>query len=770
MTLSNSGDNNKPGNSATSVSVNASAGAGEKLLAVVKQHQLVLQRQELSLAEQLFAYGSMLSILVNPKNQAIIASLGVEMSDELRRHTFTTLVEYQRQTGLSLPQLFAQVCGLDSTSLADQTEAQAAFFYSSNDEAKTGLGGMEMEEGGAAVGVSNNPKRWTQARLLELVNSPLDSGEISRIRGRTYKEQVYLHNVSKTEQVVQLLGKYGQLTMYQMVGLLLNQETGDSQAVPWSLFVRVREATQALKLKELISASPVTGWEGLTNFNLWHLTHPGKLYYGLLNRVDNASLPQAQSGLLEHSYGINQVLASLSAACAMTTRLGVLDRLVQSIPHQDAEVAGFKLENNKGRPVNNTSSNSEELVYPIVSLEPVLVASRTPQSVPAPPTSKKERQKARQSGNDTSSLYSCRLELSHSEPVIELGQDGRKNIRPDAMGSLIYDTELVLPSVSSAANLYQPVLTGIASKKQAMAQLQREQSVSEIGRASLTTATINTPVTTTIKLSSTSTAINLPAALTEEAEFTGSASTGRQYWPFLLEYDRGTESSSFFAEKVEAYSSLYNTFQLAWPLQWGGKFPVILVVTEGGPRYLASLMTAVRRALVELRERKTAAKRLGSWWFTCTNWFAQVYGQYLTPQELAKWERHIYPSIAASNARFNSFATTATGSRGIQHQSREHSREKQGQPLPKTKSTGVISQTTLLEVASQEEHQLAAKLSLGPTPHIWLHLDTPVNQEELASVTKYLYLSAQKRASSQPPKLFSHMRSFPIPHVFNDLM
>jgi len=306
----------------------------------------------------------------------------------------------------------------------------------------------------------------------------------------------------------------------------------------------------------------------------------------------------------------------------------------------------------------------EHIVSTVLKENPNLnVANRT--GVEIPPVSLiKSLEWARQSKNiprAAETAFGCQVELMRPGTALEIGQTDRKAIVPDGMGKIIFDSDFPLPTIISSCNLKG-----------------------------------------------------------DEAQFPGSETNGRYYWPFILEYDRATEGAEFFAEKVEAYSRFYNTVQTAWPVEWGNKFPTILVVGEGSPVHLITLMAAIRMALAKIKQNNPANKRLGNWWFTSAVWFHEVYKQYLETETLTNWGKQIYPSGAKSG-------------RGRKPKAEV------------TKSPG--------------------KLTLSPDPHIWLPLDKKLESYDVKSITNYV-----TGEISQPPKIMKELKALPLPAVLNQLV
>jgi len=306
----------------------------------------------------------------------------------------------------------------------------------------------------------------------------------------------------------------------------------------------------------------------------------------------------------------------------------------------------------------------EHIISTVLKENPSLnVANRSGVEIP-PVNLTKSLEWARQSKTRKPSEiagFGCRVEFMRVGTALEIGQTDRKAIVPDGMGKIIYDSDLPISTITQACNL-----TG------------------------------------------------------DEAQFPGSGTSGRHYWPFILEYDRATETSEFFAEKVEAYSRFYNTVQTAWPVEWGNRFPTILVVGEGSPVHLITLMAAIRMALAKIKQNNPATKRLGNWWFTSADWFHGVYKQYLETETLTNWGKQIYPS----------------GAKLVRGRK------------PKAEVT-----------------KSPVRLTLSPDPHIWLPLDKKIERYDVMSISNYV-----AGEISQLPKIMKELKALPLPAVLNQLV
>ncbi len=387
----------------------------------------------------------------------------------------------------------------------------------------------------------------------------------------------------------------------------------------------------------------------------------------------------------KHSFGINQVVTALVAVSATSSRLGLIEQIARqvvkvqpnlNVATSHANLGPSSASSNTAKGKGEGESESELAQIPALILGQVSQLVRTP----------KPKVKALPEFG-----LGCHLEMTSHTSLVISNHSSRNAIRPDAMGRIAYDTELVLPTILKAANI-------------------------EVD--------------------------------SEEAEFTSSTSTGRHYWPFVLEYDRATETSEFFATtKAEGYTQLYNTIKTGWPLEWGSKFPVILVVSEASPSYLLSLITAVRTQLIRLKERFPQHRQPRQWWFTCSEWFNQVYQPYLDPGYLTGWYNEVYPALSSSAgigaARSVAKTSTSSGPSGSGE-----------------------------EASSQPK----AKLNLAPDPRIWLPLDTKMERNELTEFSRYLkkVSSSSKSgpAATLPalPKASSRLRALPLPLLFNHSM
>jgi|GEM_PF-1998067 len=586
----------------------------ETLLTKIRGFQHTFKDQATQPGTRLLAFGNAIGLMVFPKNQPILDNLGAEAVLALRQEFMHLALEQYA----NLPSLYAESVGLE---MPPEPVQEAV---------------SEKEDSENVVEVAPDIKRWTRQNVVNWVNTPLDPEKLTKITGHTGRKDklTHLHNIPKVDTVVELLGRYGLMTTYQVVATLLNQENSDSTAIPLSIFSRAREALRILELKELVAGTEVTGWDK-GSLKFWRLLPPGKIYNAIITDQPNPSAQEltAKAVQLQHFFGTNQVLSSIAAVAVVANRLGVFEHVVSTVL--------------KENPRLNTSDRSG-LDIPAVKMAKSLEWARQP----------KNKQ-------PTETAFGCRVELMRSGTALEIGQIERKAIVPDGMGRIIYDTDLVIPTLIQACNLDD-----------------------------------------------------------EESTFSGSSVTGRHYWPFILEYDRSTEGVEFFAEKVEAYSRFYNTIQTAWPLEWGDNFPVILVVVEGSPVRILTLMTAIRTALFKLQQINPANKRLGNWWFTSTEWFHEVYQAYLDPAGVTAWHKKVYPG-----------RTT---------------RPKGGGRSPKPGTAAAAVKPKIIKI--------------GTEPRIWLPLDTSLEKYDLLAVSKYL-----KGEVTQRPSKMSLMKALPLPAVLNEL-
>jgi len=145
---------------------------------------------------------------------------------------------------------------------------------------------------------------------------------------------------------------------------------------------------------------------------------------------------------------------------------------------------------------------------------------------------------------------------------------------------------------------------------------------------------------------------------------------------------------------------------------------------EGSPVRILTLMTAIRTALFKLQQSNPANKRLGNWWFTSTEWFHEVYQDYLNPLVVSEWYKKVYPGRAT--------------------------RPKGSGRSPKP---GVATASAKPKITK-----------IGTEPRIWLPLDTSLEKYDLLAVSKYL-----KGEVTQRPGKMSLMKALPLPAVLNEL-
>ncbi len=672
-------------------------GTGEKLLAIIPQYQANLARPTATPGEQVVALCNLISIVTNPKNQPfLLKQLEATTLQELQQTTLQAALTYHRQ----LPALMAQALGLSLTDYLD-TAVVADTGGESEHGSRVAVANKKREAGeGEGEGEAETdpetekPRRVTRAKVAEMVNTPIDPQTYYRLTGWKRTKPVYISSNERIPKLTQLLAEYGALSVYQLTALLSNQDAAQTAGLkPRSILKLVRQGLSLLAYKELVITYPVASpAHPRRAVKLWQLSRAGELYYTML--TDGATALSADSPDAElqtkHNFGTNEVVTALVAASATASRLGVIEQIARQV--LKAQPSLNMIEDttaNSGPGKGKSEGKSEgpgekELELPEI---PALVLGQINQLVRTP----KPKVKAL-----PDFALGCHLEMTGQTSLVIGNHSSRNAIRPDAMGRIVYDTELVLPTILKAASI---------------------------------------------------------EADSEEAEFTSSTSTGRHYWPFVLEYDRATETSEFFATtKAEGYTQLYNTIKTGWPLEWGSKFPVILVVSEGSPSYLLSLITAIRTQLIRLRERSPQHRQHRQWWFTCSEWFNQLFQPYLDAGYLTDWYNEIYPALTSASVR------TSPGHKS-ESQSQSEGEGEGGSSLIKAKA------------------KAKGRLNLAPDPRIWLPLDTKMERAELTELSRYLKKTGSSpknglSLTALPPPLpkalqTNRLRALPLPLLFN---
>jgi len=688
-----------------------SISAAQKLLTTFQQQLATLSssNEGSSPGEKVVALSNLMSVLANPKNQAFISSLDLNSAAYLRQKSWELVTDHYQ----ALPRLFALACGLQDA-LTNFEEAQAQTEQRMMLQRQNQEGSNLSGSGSGDSDKTSVKPRLTRAMVAANVNEPIDPIAYSRIVGKIRNESFYLHSNPRIPEIVKLLHQYGVLSQYQLCNFLMNSQTTQFGVLPTSVFSKLKQALLLLKYKGLVRSYFLSGVSS-AKVSLWSLERAGELYYSILTDSLAAEGMSSEVAQLHsnHTFGTNQVLAALAGACVTATRLGALDHLVRCVVKQDPALVAATASSNHHPanssstppPITSTTTNAasaspgllvtglkqgpgqaqQELEIPILPLAQILQAVRTPKLKAADLPQAK---------------VGCYLEMADQNNLV-IGNTERQSIRPDAMGRIVYDSELVIPTIAGGAGL---------------------------------------------------------SPGSEEAEFSASASTGRQYWPFILEYDRGTETSEFFAKKALGYSELYNTIKTAWPFAWGNQFPTILVVTEASPTYLLALMTAVRTELAQIKDKNPARKRVNRWWFTTSEWFKLVFHPYLEPATLTAWYNEIYPN------RQQRPLLTSNNS-GKDNRSSGGSNGGNGRK-------GKASKGDAPALALDK-----GRLHLSADPRIWLPLDTKkVEHHELVSMGQYFKrVSVSSNNSNRPipppllPRLLEDgsMRALPLPMLLN---
>ena len=421
------------------------------------------------------------------------------------------------------------------------------------------------------------PKRLTKAYVQAVISQPI---EPSLFGAKTrYRKPIAVLDDKLALRVIELLGRYGPMTTYQLASwflaanelvlseaktskdgsltqvafedrfsatgkthkTLINGLAGLSQ----SLRVQVQYALQHAQCVRLVSCQTVASWHNrdarqkkighLTN--LWSLERLGLAVYETQTRSKSnlVKVGAAYAHQKEHTLGIQQTLAVLNMVCA----------------------------------VASSSSNVKD--------------------------------------DETSLAITPQLEVMAWATSIRVRVGSKRNVlRPDATGRLS--------------------LNGVSL-----------ESSGAMGQLSQLTTAAHIPGVVVPTKNSSSGLMDTAAQEQRQAETFVVVNSSRVEWPFALEYDRATELPEVFADKYQSYAALYSQSFLSnadSPTLWQEKPPVVLTVTEGSNKHLLDMMLAVAHLAATNKSRH----RMVSWWFTRQDWLKHAYKSYMSDVILSNWE------------------------------------------------------------------------------------------------------------------------------------
>ena len=571
----------------------------------------------------------------------------------------------------------------------------------------------------AAANNNNNSKpSWRRTQVQTLVTQPVP---VQYFLGKhKTKEGLALVNNDMAVSIVKLLGYYGAMTNFQLRAILsgVDYERGRPEHVLRqrnSLSTKVFEALYHLRFagadlagsgsgpgsgsgsgagsnvtplpsRVVAKDVPVQDWEHGRGRppKIWMLGDAGKLWYQML--TSSPDVPGANSAtasvLLRHTYGVQQVLAGLRSLVNSNNQLETLPQLLAYLA--SANTGGS---NGGGSDDHNSSSSSSSSN----NSNTVVGGSGGNGSSGGGGNNSDSGEYHSSNTPATTQSYTSsssgrfRMEVeawAKSFPLSQTRPGYQGRLIPDAVGRIVVDSDKV--------ELEQLLLAGAGLDPQL--------------------------------------AIN---------EFAHLPRYGQMTFPFFLEFDRNTETASVFAQdKYPKYADIYNApATSAWLPQWGTKFGVVLVVTEGTSAHLLSLLKAV----VQVRRANKQQKAFVYWWFTTTEWFSAAYRPYLDDELAGQWEQYLAEQSGNQQEAGN------TGSVSSSTTSNSNSKRK---------------------VRKNGRKPVEVQPPLGHDPRCWLSLGAGagVSLEEVVAVDRY-YRAADP-AVARPP-LLAKMSALPLPHPLN---
>ena len=570
------------------------------------------------------------------------------------------------------------------------------------------------------------PTRISKAFLQKIVSQPIEPamfGAASR-----YSKPVSILDNATAVSLIELLGRYGPMTVFQLRAWLLMTKNwniendlvshtnsrslkglaarldGSNASYSQSLRVQIQYALQHLAATELplVSNQGVQSWlnrDGKQKrvghkTNQWLPRRIGLAFYELQTNSKSTLMKAgaAYAGQEKHTFGTQQTLAALNMVCATSNLLNL------------AAQAGFD---------TTTAQATTSL-----TASPTRLELRSHMDIMPWASSIKAR--------------GGKLKAS--------GQ----MLRPDAIG------RLVLENVALETEMGRNMLAQLATTSNIIPDLP-ELTVS----------------------STTPTNSSNPTTMRERFQHEGFAiaNSNRVEWPVALEYDRKTELAEVFAQKYVPYSTLYNQSFLstqACPILWQEKFPVVLVVTEGNNKHLLDLMMAVKHQVEMNRQRHI----MTAWWFTRLEWFKLAYRFYLSEVTLNRFEKALLDSDPSEKS-------------GVLNEIFSAKAQKQSQELARiwiplriilptdneaaTTATMIGSNPSEANAATNTNGRKAVAFNLGQLNRLsqyYIKLSRKPVANSISSSTSRRSNIAE-RGASQPfvaPKLFSQMCSIPLHH------
>lgn len=463
-------------------------------------------------------------------------------------------------------------------------------------------GDGNMSDGGSGVA----RRRWSRAAVHALANEVVDPARYGGVK----RQPSTLASNSLALEIIEVLGTYGPMTVYQLHALFTLRYSlrvvapppfyfysGGATTATTSQTLRsaIQRALQFAQLQKMVTFSPVVASAG------WRLPSQSPSYSRLKQPMNGSSSSSTTPALNNTGKAGKGNKPRSGGGGGRPQNLWLLDKpgevYYQELTHSSDAAGGGGVPGAIGAEYTAHVFGIQQtlaLFYSLCatnnrlgSLDQMLQLAGTHQAEDEHDSIVVD-DSVEGAAVLASPSHFCRVELSHWGTALWLKQEERYKLIPDALGRLVLDT----------GRSGSEELPGVEARLLAGSNISAD---SEDGR------------------------------FTHLGGGGGGSSGGsrRLVWPFALEYDRSTETAAVFGSKYKSYSVLANATikATAWPPEWGDKFPVILVVVEGGgPARLLALMEEIRRQVLL---DKNSRKRVTGWWFTCVEWLTASLGPYL---------------------------------------------------------------------------------------------------------------------------------------------
>ena len=595
------------------------------------------------------------SLFLDPKYQPYLAELPYTEIEALHTKVYTWLIS----ASIEIANHFASTVDLSvPAQLAplNRTSSLDALIYSMRNSSGGDITSITTTPGmitPAEIAVSSK-QQWRQTQVQTLVTEPIPAKYFLGKEGLN-KSALALTDSKLAVTIVKLLGRYGAMTNFQIRSLLTSMDYDKRSSQTNSLNVRVFEALHLLRFAGAIT----TGDSDVAN-NPTLPPAPGRVIV-YEKSVQEWGQRRGRPAVIWALGGAGQLWYKMLTKAKYVPGANSISNSFVLLPHTygiQQVLAGLRSLVNVDNQLQALPQMLNQLGLLEAATGPTNTTSATGSSngVANSDTGEAEALSSRRFRLEVEE-WATSLQLSHNRGG--LGTQGL--LIPDAIGHLVVDSDK--PQIEAA-------------------------------------------------LLATSTKLDPDLDINKFAYL---PRYGQMTFPFFLEYDRDTETSLVFAEeKYPKYTDIFNAPpSSAWLPQWGTKFPVVLVVTEGSSSHLLSLV----QAIIEQRRVNKQQKAFVYWWFTTSRWFASAYQPYMDKQLSGQWEQFLAQQAQSSKPRKNG------------------------------------------------RKPLESQPPLGHDPRCWLSLGSTVGVklEEIEAVERY-YRAGPEAAL---PPLLSKMSAIPLPHPFN---